>query len=274
MTGQDDDAGAVAGPPSPNLGVKKGLPGRSLKVAEASAEVLWQVARNGVVAHDAYAKKLGMTGASGGGWRRRLALVRAFGLVEATKTDIGLSEIGHAVVQTADAARRLAARRQAFFKVQAYADLVASYDGTELPAVEHIAAKLQYDFGKTPEAATEAAQAFVESLGHAGLLDNGDIVRKAGAGSGPPIDVAEVDPVDVERTDRGHDDEDEDEDEDEGPWDEEDLEDVFDDAESEDPGVSGDERVTLALTLDLSHFRSDEVIEILVALGLASPKRA
>lgn len=224
---------------------------------------MWEVAKKGVVAHDAYATQLGLKGASGGTWAAHLAFVRAFGLVTATKTQIRLSPIGLDIVQDHDAERRQAARRRAFLSVQAYKDLLESYDGKALPEISKIASRLQFDFGKKPETAKEATDAFVESLKHVGLMDSENIVRQAGAGSAPPVvgEVAEVSPDE----------------------DEEDLEDLEEDElewtdEAETPeeleSFSGEQgaradAVSLHVTLDLSSYRADEVVEILSALGLA-----
>lgn len=251
--------------PGPQTGVKKGLPGRSLKIAEANVEKLWQVARHGAVPHDAYAKELKMKGASGGTWARRLALLRAFGLVEASKTDIRLSPIGLDIVQTHDDEKRQTARRKSFCKVRAYKDLVESYDGTELPEKEQIGSKLEFEFGKTPEAAAEAAAAFIESLTLAGLLDSDRVVRRGGAGSAPLA-------TDDNSTELEDDSAAEELDEE---FDEEEFDDEFGETEEPDEEVVRSEGpVSLSMTLDFSRFRADEVIEILAALGLARRPRA
>lgn len=252
-----------------NLGVKKGLPSRSLKDAEANAAKVWEVARRGTAKAGAVASALKLKGPTGGGWDRNIALLRAFGLVKVDGDDVSLTELGIDAVQDADLVRRQEARRKAFFKVRAYTELVDSYDGDELPPTANIASKLRFDYGKTEEKAMEAAEAFVESLRHAQLLD-GTVVRNVAATHGAAAPIAPSD-----RTEITPDAETEEQTEDSA---DEDLEEALD-AAWEDDEVDDEERgpadgtaeaaVSLSITLDLSSFRADEVIEILRALGVA-----
>jgi hypothetical protein len=261
------DAETKTGPA--NLGVKKGLPSRSLKDAEANAAKVWEVARRGTAKAGAIAAALKLKGPTGGGWDRNIALLRAFGFVKVDGDDVSLTELGIDAVQDADVARRQEARRMAFFKVRAYSELVDSYDGDELPPTANIASKLRFDYGKTEEMATQAAEAFVESLRHAGLLD-GTVVRKVSDihGAAAPIapsDRTEIAP-DAENEEQSGDGADEDLEEAlDAAW--EDDED--DDEEQDQAGGTAEAAVSLSITLDLSSFRADEVIEILRALGVA-----
>ncbi len=241
-----------------NTGVKKGLPVRSLRDAEEAAAKVWDVARRGTAAKDAVAKALGLKAASGGTWALYIALLRGFGLVKVTDSEVGLSELGLEIVQDADAGKRQVARRTAFFKLRAYKELVDDYDGTELPAVASIASKLRFEYGKTEEMALQAANAFIESLRHAGLMD-GNVVRKT------PISKPVPEPLKAEVSPEG-----------EAEDDDEEVADALDAAWEEDVEEHEAEwdaettaSVALTMTLDLSKYRADEVIEILSTLGLA-----
>jgi hypothetical protein len=263
MAGEGEKSGAAAA----NAGVKRGLPARSLKDAESNAAKVWAVARRGSAPAGAVAAALGLKAASGGGWTRNLALLRAFGFVSVSDEDISLTDLGIAVVQDADPAHRQEARRTAFFKVRAYRELVDGYDGEELPPVANIASKLRYDYGKTEEMAQRAASAFVESLTHAGLLD-GTMVRKTSI-TPMPTDPTSASTPPVAPS--GHNNLQSSEEE----VDDEDVADALDaawDADQEDdeePQALDSANVSLSITLDLSKYRADEVIEILGALGLA-----
>jgi hypothetical protein len=252
--------------PGPGTGVKKGLPVQSLKTAEQAAQKLWEVARRGAVAPEAYAKQLGLTKASGGAWRAKLALLRGFGLVTVSKTDIRLSDLGLDIIRTDDDSKRQAARRKSFFKVRVYKELVDAYAGEELPERDQIASKLEFQFGRSAEAAQQAAGAFIESLKHAGLLDHSNTVLRsqheaASNEAGSPIGGAA-----------------DDSDEFAGEF-EDAVDDDGDDlgepvrqhqAAAEIEPVS-DRLVSLTVTLDLSGFRAEEVLEILRALGIGRP---
>ena len=255
-------AGAAA---SPNRGVKRGLPTVGLVTAESSAKSLWTAARRGTTSKEAFAKQLGWSRASGSHWETRLALLRGFKLLRFEKDQIGLSDVGLELVNDSDPDKQSAARRAALMNLKAYRDLVVNFEGTELPEVFVLASRLQFDYGKTEEFAQKAADAFVESLRHANMLDASNIVRREGA---PVTDTARVDPDDPPaETDEEDDAE---------------LDRAFDVQEREPtrdlssdqgnlaavqtPGVT----LSIAVTLDLSKYRADEVIQILQALGSAS----
>lgn len=163
-------------------------------------------------------------------------------------------------------AQQLAARRRAVLHLKAYRELVESFDGTTLPDQPSLAARLKFEYGKKDDFAEEAAKAFLDSLVFAEMIDSTGIVRKNGA------DAAQLAPI--------GDDEDEQA---------ELIDDAFDDgAEDETDGSEGDgggadpsdelylpvraatagpAHVTISVSLDLSKYRADEVIEILRALN-------
>jgi hypothetical protein len=278
----DNNAGAAQAPAAANKGVKQGLPATGLPVAAAAAQKLWNVARLGTVTPEAYARQFGdKAKASGGAWDTRLATLRGFKLVRSEGKNIGLSDLGRQLVNTSNPSGQTEARRTAVMSLKAYRDLVESFDGTSLPEKSALAAKLQFEYGKTTDFSQRAAQAFIDSLKFAEMLDQDDVVRAKGVAATPPIallsDVEEPgEPVNDPRL---------------GEAQEMAVADEDEDAVEIDRAFAGDENskelaestttftastanltptVSLAMTLDLSRFRAEEVIQILSALGVAS----
>lgn len=262
---QSADAGTAA---SPNRGVKRGLPTVGLVTAETSAKSLWTAARRGTTSKEAYAKQLGWSKASGNHWDTRLALLRGFKLVKIENDQIGLSDVGLDLVNESDPTKQAAARRTALMNLKAYRDLVVNFENTELPDTSVLAARLQFDYGKTEEFAQKAAEAFVESLHHAEMLDDSNIVRRDGfardAGAAKSDDTAQGEAEDSDDAE---------------------LDRAFEEQEGKQtaatPPTPAVTRVidggkpgtvlSIAVTLDLSKYRADEVIQILQALG-SSPR--
>lgn len=252
---------------------KQGLPRTSLKGAEEAALKLWEVARAGKTAKEAFARELRITSIVGNGaWDRKLAMLNLYGLIEQTENQIGLSALGLDLVQDSDPDKRRDARRRAVRKVKAFDDLIGRFDGTELPTMDRLTSTLRFEYQKTEDQAAKAAEAFVESLAFAELLDASRVVHR----HGPPSVAAGGDGTD-------------DDDPDDEPDDEEESapEALASEGEADASSEPGSEvargmtprgrRVTsdlasdrtLTVTLDLSSFRADEVIQILRELGFA-----
>jgi hypothetical protein len=248
---------------------KQGLPRTGLKGAEEAALKLWDVARAGKTAKEAYAKELKITSVVGNGaWDRKVAMLNQYGLIEPTETQIGLSPLGLDLVQDVDEAKRTEARRRSVRKVKPFEELISRFDGTELPTLERLTSTLRFEYQKTEDQAAKGAEAFVESLQFAGFLDPNRIVRKNGQQAGQELP-----------DDSDGDEEDEPEDEldalDEDSFDESEEEPPADELEEEGPERPGRRAprnaaaASLAVTLDLSAFRADEVIKILRELGFS-----
>lgn len=262
---------------APHKGVKQGLPATGLPAAEDAASKLWAVARLGTATPEAFAQQWGATRKpSGSSWTTRLAVLRGFGLLRfEDNKQIGLSDLAQQLVNPSNPAAQTSARRTALLNLKAYRELVDSFNGYEVPELTALATKLRFEYGKTEDFAKRAAQAFLDSLRHAAMLDAGNVVRKEGVSPtqlstplvGPAGDVetpaTDDDEAKAAAIDRAFDEE---------------------EATDEDPDVgetpAGAVRpsddappaanVSLALTLDLSSFRADEVVEILTALGFAT----
>ncbi|WP_143194096.1 hypothetical protein [Micromonospora sp. CB01531] len=268
---QQPSTPAISSTPARNPAFKKGLPSQGLSVAESSASKLWNIARLGMTSKEAFAKQLGWNRASGNHWDTRIALLRGFKLINIDGEQIGLSELGQKLVNTSNADGQREARRIALLNLKAYRELVDSFDGTELPQLSALSSRLQFDYGKSAEFAEKAAQAFVESLHHAGMVDGLNIVRKAGIGDMPPAnadqeqasipvqrDVVEDTDADDAELDRAFEAEDE-------PPHEEDPEQSIESTSR--PGAAYPQpALSISVSLDLSKYRADEVIQILQSL--------
>lgn len=258
MTDQPQDSGSIAG----NKGVKKGLPVNGLPTAEEAATKLWGVARLGRTSPEAFARQFGpKVKASGSTWDTRIALLRGFKLIETDVNQIGLSELGQQIVNTSNPEAQTAARRAAMMHLRAYRDLIESFDGTELPEIDVLASRLQFEYGKNEDVAKRAAQAFAESLIHAEMQDAAGVVHRAGM-PGNPVPGAPS----LEAT------------QDEEEADAAEIDAAFAEADSEEDSLNetnaplaaktspSDVDVSISVTVDLSSFSADDVVKILTAL--------
>ncbi|WIX82580.1 hypothetical protein QRX50_18305 [Amycolatopsis carbonis] len=256
--------------PAPNSGVKRGLPNIGLPEAEKMATKLWGIARLGKASTQAFAKQLGLS-TSSGSWDTRLALMKGFQLIEKKDDQIGLTTLGQQLVNSSDPEQQKEARRAAVLHLKAYRELVTDFDGTPVPAVDVLASRLQYDYGKKEDFATAAANAFINSLQYAEMIDTSGVVRIQGddkpgiseLNDVPDEEESEND-ADIDRAfgDGGYLLE-------TGPGEEPNNNPVMVEYESFPAAESHTESsIKLSVTLDLSKYRADEVIQILSSLGL------
>jgi hypothetical protein len=252
---------------TPTKGWKKGLPQADLKDAEEWAGKLWGCARLSSASAEVFAKELGLKSASGGRWDVKLALLRNYKLIKVDGDQISLTPLGQRLINGSDREQQAAARREAMQTLKAYKDLLDTYAGTPLPEKSSLAGKLEFEYGKTTANAEAAAQAFLDSLAHAQMVTADGMVSLTGEAPGPtpnsePV-VEDEDEQAAEALDAA----------------EEELEAEESAAVTADPDEEkNDEQLTvrraagpvsLAVTLDLSQFRADEVVQILRELGLA-----
>lgn len=251
---------------TPNVGWKKGLPAYGLPTAEEAAQKLWHVARLATVTPEVFARQFGAKSKpSGGGWDTRIALLRGFKLIRFEDKNIGLSQLGQDLVNASNPDGQRTARRTALLNIKAYEDLVTTFNNTALPDDAVLGTRLQFEYGKKEDFALRAAKAFRASLVHAEMLGPGDIVLKEGIGAGgaPPVDP-EMDDLD----DDADLDIDADLDEDEAQEDDDQVDDDINRDHSDEAALTPRPNVNLDVTLDLSRFRAEEVIQIINALGL------
>lgn len=159
---------------------KRGMPRVSLVTAETYACGVWEAARQGSAPAIAVARAIsGKTDvvARGGRWRAKVTAMRAFHLIDNSKEgQFKLSDIGLAVVNSSDARKQQEGRRRAVLSVDPYASLLRQNDGHPLPTTTSISGRFEHDFELSTEDARVAAEAFIESVTHAKVLDpNGNI---------------------------------------------------------------------------------------------------
>lgn len=255
MTDQSQDSGSTAA----NKGVKKGLPVTGLPAAEDAAQKLWGVARLGKTTHEAFARQFGPRAkASGSTWDTRIALLRGFKLIDTEANQIGLSELGQQLVNASSPEGQAAARRSAMTHLRAYRELIESFDGTQLPDIDVLATRLQFEYGKTEDIASKAAQAFVESLDHAGMRGQDGLVRLSVSASSEVLDSTiveaneEEEEADAEQIDAA--------------FAEEELPDETLPIDGAPAAREGSADVSVSVTLDLSSFSAEDVVKILGAL--------
>jgi hypothetical protein len=198
-------------------------------------------------------------------------MLRGFKLIHTEGEQIGLTELGQHLVNSSDPEGQAAARRAAVMNLKAYRELVEAFDGTELPKLDTLASRLQFDYGKTKELSTRAAQAFIDSLRHAEMVDSQNIVRRDGAEITPSsVVVYASEPSSIARDAKVDDDEVDAE-----------IDRVYRDSEVRDGADQAispvtptpneqpppEANISLAMTLDLSNFRAEEVVRILNTLG-------
>ena len=253
-----------------NRGVKRGLPPRALPEAAEDAATLWEVARLGTAPYMTFATKLGRRSASGGGWDQLMAVLRGFGLVRFEgDQQIGLTPLGQELVNGSDPTRQLAARRTALLTLKAYRDLVETFDGTPVPDAADLAYRLKFEYGKNDEVAGKAAQAFLNSLAFAKMVDASGTVRKNGADAAAEPTITDDEDEQADLIDAAFDGEDE-EDEADSATSQADIaalpqQDTAPDVMLTQPGGQAS-NVTISVNLDLSRFHAGEVIQILNAL--------
>lgn len=219
-------------------------------------------------------------------FRTRMALLNGFGLIKSTDDEVGLTELGLDLVQDFDENKRQEARRSAVLKLKAYREVVETFDGTELLPRDKLAAKFKFEYSKTDEFAGQAADALIDSLRFARILDDSNVVhqrgvtttlpRTNGQGSSDAIETeAPVNDDDSAPDEVNQSAEPMQSDEDAAAAE---LDDAFGGNVEQEPPLritrhqgneKGADSVSLDVTLDLSSFRAEEVIQILRALGLA-----
>lgn len=250
---------------------KRGVPRGDLKAAETLAKGLWNAARLGAVAPGAFARELTGPDAkpSGGAWRNKMALIRAFGLMDVVAGDqVKLSPLGRRIVNDSDPAQQVAARREAVLGVKPYAELLRASDGSELPSQDSIAGTFEFTYGLAKENATEAAQHFISSVQAASFLGTDKVVHldaqestaATEGDSGQAPGGAPATNVDGQERPAVEDQKD--------PTPEPPPRRDDPDPQVDLEVVEGSPRASVAVTLDMSAWAVDDVLRVLGALGV------
>ncbi|MCZ2804438.1 hypothetical protein O2W18_04930 [Modestobacter sp. VKM Ac-2983] len=229
------------------------------------AKALWTVAKGSDTPLGVLANELGHTSTKSSALDSKLALLKGLGITQTVSGNIKLSPLGRDLVQEYDPEKRRLARVKAMVTLKAYRELVDNFVDQELPPRVTLAAKLEHEYAKKKEFAEDAANAFLDSIEFAKMLDANGVLRRDGVAAAETVVdeelTAEEGDAAAEELDDAQDREDA-------------ASDEFED--SRDSGRAGGgtlaPRASLAVTLDLSNFAADDVIQILVALGLAQAK--
>ena len=106
---------------------------------------------------------------NGGAFQSRLATTRTFGLIETTRGDIALTDLGQRIV---DESRGREARAEAFLRVSLYAAVHKKYEGYTLPPPAALEREME-NFGVSSKQTGRARQAFERSAQQAGFFESG-----------------------------------------------------------------------------------------------------
>lgn len=280
---EDQDGQAGASGKVPVARAKRGVPRMTLETAEEFAKAVWAVARSGMTSEGVVAKHIGGEGAkaSGGAWRRKVASVKYFGLIDTLPdSQLKLSDLGLRVVRESEPETVKEARKAAVLQVEPYKKILQTADGHELPASAGISGTFHYDYEMSQSDADKAATAFEESVRRAGLLDEQGVVRVSAVPGGainsdeedtpPPDDpkskgkgagYPEFEPKD-EILDTKLEDEPRSRDRDKGSdhasWPKFDV------------PITSASGVSLRMKIDMSDWNADDVVKVLRAIGLSA----
>jgi hypothetical protein len=200
-----------------------------------------------------------------------MAMLRGFKLVHTEGEQIGLTDLGKHLVNASDPEGQVAARRAAVLNLKAYRELIESFDGTELPEIGTLASRLQFDYGKSEELSTRAAQAFIDSVRHAGMVDPQNIVLRNGVEITPNAVIVYSSEASSVANNAQADDDEVDAEIDlafaENNARDDSKQAIAPVAPTPSKQSSPESNISLSMTLDLSNFRADEVVNILNTLG-------
>jgi len=243
-----------------NKGVRQGLPRKGLREAEAMAKSLWTVAKSSDTPLAVFAKELGHASVKSSRLDSKLALLKGLGITQMVGGNIKLSPLGRDLVQDYEPEKRRLARVKAIVTLKAYRELVDNFVDQELPPRVTLAARLEHEYAKKSDFAEDAADAFLDSVTFANMLDADGVLRRDGVTAAEVVVDEETNTEEgdaaAEELDEAQEREDAAGEENEGG----------DDSGSASGGAIAP-RATLAVTLDLSNFAASDVIEILGALG-------
>ena len=107
---------------------------------------------------------------------KKLAAVKWYGLlIESTKGDVLLSDIGVAIAAPQSPSAANSARKEAFLKIEPFAKIYERHKGKLLPADEFLKNIFEQDSGIPKELSSGWVRAFKEAIRTSGLLhDRGD----------------------------------------------------------------------------------------------------
>lgn len=159
--------------PNPTRKRSISYPRYSLKDAEKLAWAAYEMGpRN--CDQDKVAQKIGYTNALNGAFVALKATTSQFGLISHSGGYLSVTEEWIEAFHTENTDRLKQARQESIRQPDLYKLIFEQYSGKQLPNVEKLARELHINqkYGILKEAATTAAQIFVESANYAGMLDS------------------------------------------------------------------------------------------------------
>ena len=103
--------------------------------------------------------------------KRKIATLVQFGLIEKDGERYRVSELGRRVLIPIDDGERRSALAEAVRQPALFSEVGAAYDGEPVPSM--LANLIARQYGILPQASTEVASNFLESVAYAGLLEGG-----------------------------------------------------------------------------------------------------
>lgn len=108
---------------------------------------------------------------AGNAWFYLTAASRDYGLTSGTRDSpkISLEELGREIVYAPNAEAELAAKKQAFLKIDIFKQVLEYYKGSNLPDMKYLGNTLTKEFGLEPETHEEFARIFRENCQYLGI---------------------------------------------------------------------------------------------------------
>lgn len=181
MEGPTSDAVAPASDPvSGNSGkapaIERPYPRRALEEALEVAKTIRQNNGSNPWPPAEVAKSLGTTKGSSKFFDQARS-AREFGLTDAGRDSplIGLTDLGKRAVQPTSSQEAAQAKRDAFFSIPKFREVVEYYKGSSLPESEYLTNTLETTFGLDPRVHNEFLDVFRKSARFAGIGDTEDL---------------------------------------------------------------------------------------------------
>ncbi len=124
---------------------------------------------------------------------KKLAAVKWYGMViEPSKGDILLSDIGMAIAAPQSPSAASTARKEAFLKIEPFVKIYERHKGKLLPADEFLKNIFEQDSGIPKELSSDWVSAFKEAIRTSGLLNDKAAVVQRSHGADLPVQVPAI----------------------------------------------------------------------------------
>ena len=158
-------------------------PRYSLQQAEKLAKIVFDMGPRHCD-QDIVAKKVGYSNANNGSYSTLRSTAVQFGMIVVSGGYISVSDRWIEVFNSENNALLQSARREAMHGPDLYKQLLSDYGNKQLPSIERLTRELHLSakYGILKDAASVAAQTFIESASFASLLDTKGFLASDGAG--------------------------------------------------------------------------------------------